>query len=88
MKRICNGNYTEYEDGKYVTKEFEHGIFHEFGIDYEELSCGVAHYTTAIVELDNGKIVTPAVNMIQFIGTVERYEDRQVGYLCPRSLNC
>ena len=88
MKRLCKGKYVEYVDGKYVNKEFENGIFHQFGVNYEELSCGVGHWTTAIVELEDGKIITPAADMIQFVGTVERYEDRKVGYLCPRSLNC
>jgi len=71
MKRLCKGKYIEYIDGKYVNKEFEHGIFHQFGVNYEELSCGVGHWTTAIVELEDGKIVTPAADMIQFINVNE-----------------
>lgn len=71
MKRLCKGKYVEYIDGKYANKEFENGIFHQFGINYEELSCGVGHWTTAIVELEDGKIVTPAADMIQFINVNE-----------------
>lgn len=71
MKRLCKGTYIENKNGKFVNKKFENGIFHEFGIDYEELSCGVGHWTTAIVELEDGKIITPAANMIQFTDTIK-----------------
>ena len=37
------------------------------GIDYEELENGVGSFSTAIVELNDGRVVTPAASMIRFI---------------------
>ena len=54
------GNYLEkVPDGE--------GLFHQWGIDYEEFDTGAGNFTTAIVERPNGEIVTPPANMIQFL---------------------
>ena len=42
------------------------GLFHEFGNDYEEFESGAGNYTTAIIELKNGYIITPHISMVDF----------------------
>lgn len=64
--RKCKGKY--FENGDY--KEFELGYFHQWGIDSEEVEEGVMNFTTAIVELADGKIVTPVASDIKFIDKV------------------
>lgn len=63
MERECKGKY--YAAGHF--EEFESGIFLGFGIDYEEFESGLAQYTTAIVELKDGKVVVTTPDEIQFI---------------------
>lgn len=63
MERECRGKY--YVSGHF--EEFERGTFLGFGIDFEELEGGLAHYTTAIVELRDGRVVSTAPDNIQFI---------------------
>lgn len=47
------------------------GLFHRWGLDYEELDNGVGlaagNYTVAIVELDDGTVKLMSVDDIQFI---------------------
>lgn len=70
MKRLCKGKYVEYIDGKYTIKKFANGICYGFGVDYEEFESGPVMFTTAIVELEDGKIITPVANMIQFVNNM------------------
>lgn len=63
MERECRGKY--YVPGHF--EEFERGTFLGFGIDFEEFESGPAQYTTAIVELRDGRVVSTAPNNIQFI---------------------
>lgn len=42
------------------------GVFHGFGCDFEELENGARNYSTAIVEMDDGRIMNPAVEMVVF----------------------
>lgn len=67
--RKCRGKYTEYDEEKHqvVTKEFEDGIFHQWGTDYEEFESGPASYTVGIVELSDGRVIMPIAAFIQFI---------------------
>ena len=43
------------------------GTFHEFGVAYEEFENGAGNYSIAIVELPNGEIINPAVELIRLI---------------------
>jgi len=43
-----------------------HGLFHGFGVDYEELENGVGNYTTAIVEIPSGEIKNVPVELVIF----------------------
>lgn len=67
--RKCKGKYTEYDKDarKFVEREFAVGLFHQWGNDYEEFESGPGNFTVAIVELPDGKIVTPAARDICFL---------------------
>lgn len=68
--RTCKGRYWQNgQPGHY--EEFENGVFHQWGSDYEEFESGAGNYSVAIVELPDGKVVTPNANDIQFTGIVE-----------------
>ena len=42
------------------------GIFHQFGVDYEEFENGPGNYTTAVVEMPDGSVKNVPVEMIKF----------------------
>jgi hypothetical protein len=43
------------------------GLFHQWGNDFEEFESGAGNYTVAIVELDDGTVVTHAPDKITFL---------------------
>ena len=63
IEKVCSGRY--YVDGH--CEEFEKGTFLGFGIDYVKFQNGLAQYTTAIVELRDGKVIVTTPENIQFI---------------------
>ena len=42
------------------------GIFHQFGINYEEFETGVGEFTTAIVEMPDGTVKNVPIELIVF----------------------
>ena len=58
------------EDAKYddpYTKELVGaGLFHQFGLDSEEVEYGVSTYSTAVVEMPDGSVSNVAVELIRF----------------------
>ena len=42
------------------------GIFHQFGVDYEEFETGPGNYSTAIVEMPDGSVKNVPVELIVF----------------------
>jgi hypothetical protein len=44
-----------------------HGVFHEWGVNYEELENGPANYSIAIVEMEDGSVKGVFFDLIQFI---------------------
>lgn len=42
------------------------GIFHQFGISYEEFESGAGQFTTAIVEMPDGSVKNIPVELIVF----------------------
>jgi hypothetical protein len=42
------------------------GLFHRFGVNYEGFDDGVGNYTTAIVEMPDGSVMSVPVDMIVF----------------------
>jgi hypothetical protein len=43
------------------------GIFHMFGIDYEEFEAGPGNYTTAVVEMPDGSIQNLPLEFVVFV---------------------
>lgn len=66
--RECEGTYAVLnpDTKKYEIKEFESGWFYGIGVDYEEFESGPGMYSTAIVELPDGKVITPPIKDIRF----------------------
>lgn len=42
------------------------GVFHSFGIAYEQIDFGVGQFTTAIIERSDGKLHNVALELVQF----------------------
>lgn len=42
------------------------GLFHQFGLDYEEFDNGAGNFSTAIIEMPNGEIKNVPVENIIF----------------------
>ena len=58
--------YTRWEPKKPSVKiSVGRGEFHQWGVDYEEFESGPGMYSTAIVEMPDGTIKTPAADMMQ-----------------------
>jgi len=49
----------------------EVGLFHQFGIDYEEFESGPGMFTTAVVELPDGTVKNIYVENIKFLDKEE-----------------
>ena len=81
IERECRGKY--YTFGHF--EKFERGIFLGFGIDYREFESGPAQYTTAIVELSDGRVIVTAPDNIQFI--YHRRENSQSVPLAPAGVD-
>lgn len=43
------------------------GVFHQWGINYEEFDTGPGNYTVAIVELEGGRVVEVIPTRVQFL---------------------
>ncbi len=43
-----------------------HGMFHQFGSDYEEFETGPGNFTTAVVEMSDGSVKNVPVEMVVF----------------------
>ena len=61
---------TENEKGRWE-KEIGEGVFHCWGLDYEEMDIGAVNFTTGIVELDDGTVRNVPAENIQFIDKVQ-----------------
>ena len=68
MRRVMVSEYKKLgEDTFYTLVEKGEAVFHEFGVDFEELSDGNVTYSTAIVEYADGTVSNVAVDRIRFI---------------------
>ncbi|MFP3153608.1 hypothetical protein LQZ18_04115 [Lachnospiraceae bacterium ZAX-1] len=61
--RKCKGSFY---DGFAHTK-FEDGLFHCFGLVYDEIWDEIATYSVALVELSDGRIVKVLPEHVQFL---------------------
>ncbi len=43
------------------------GLFHQWGVGYEEFESGPGNFTTAIIELDDGQVVEAAPSTVKFL---------------------
>ena len=48
-------------------KDFTIALFHEWGVDYDEFTNYAGNYSTAIVEMEDGKVRNVRVGLIEFI---------------------
>lgn len=64
--RRCKGKY--WNTGKWI--EFELGYFYGWGSNYEEYENGAGNYSTAIVELPDGRVIMPVADNISFLDPV------------------
>lgn len=72
--RRCKGktNVYNFENRKWEELKFELGYFHQWSMSYEEFGdVGIGSYPIAIVELPDGKIITPCADNIQFLDEME-----------------
>ncbi len=65
--RKCKGRTRVNVNGRWEMQEFEKGYFHGWGTDYEEFESGPGNFSVAIVELPDGRVVTPAAGDIVFL---------------------
>lgn len=68
--RKCKGKVNFYTNGRRQEQIFDLGYFHEWGCNYEEFETNTGNYSVAIVELPDGKIITPLPNDIEFIDKI------------------
>lgn len=54
------------ESGEFELVEKGEGLLHAFGVDYQELENGSGTYSTAIVEMEGGRVKNVPVELIQF----------------------
>lgn len=61
-----------YQNGAWVHVT---GLFHQWGSGFEEFESGPANYTVAIIELDNGSVVTTSPDKVIFLDKSRSDED-------------
>lgn len=69
--RRCKGRATMQVEGHWEKQDFALGYFHQWGVAFEEFEDGPGHYTTAIVELPDGRVIMPAADEITFLDPIE-----------------
>lgn len=42
------------------------GLFHQWGVDFEEVTSGIGSYSTAIIETDSGEVLNLPVELVKF----------------------
>lgn len=66
-KVIVYENSYNAETNKWDKAESGIGEFHQFGLDLNEDEDGFTNFSVAIVEMPDGNVINPPVNMIRFI---------------------
>ena len=69
--RKCKGKASVFDIEKREWEDitFDLGYFHTWGVNYQECESGVGIFSTAIVELPDGRIITPVADDIEFLDT-------------------
>lgn len=64
--RPCSFTFVEYvRPGERYTR-VGHGLFHGWGVDFEEFETGPGNFSVAIIELPDGKIKTVKADAVTF----------------------
>lgn len=67
MRKVKVYKHVIGKPGTYPKKtEDGEALFHQWGVDYEELDNGTGNYSTAIIERSDGTIENVEANMIKF----------------------
>lgn len=80
MLRKCKGKYVFWDNGKWITEEFDLGYFHKWGCNFEEFETSAGNYSVALVELPSGKIVEVYPKDLEFLDTKE-FHVEELNYL-------
>lgn len=56
----------DYKGGPWSTRDAGTGVFHAWGVAYEEFEDGPGNYSTAIVEMPDGTVRNWPAEMIRF----------------------
>lgn len=56
----------DYKGGEWSKREAGTGVFHGWGMDYEEFETGPGNFSTAIVEMPDGTVRNWRADMIRF----------------------
>lgn len=48
-------------------REAVYGLFHQWGSSYDEFEAGPGNFTVAIIELEDGRVVTTAPEYVRFL---------------------
>lgn len=69
MRQVeCSYSWSEFENGdRKVMEKTVTGLFHGWGVDYEEFETGPGNYSVAIVELFDGTVATYPANRVKFL---------------------
>ena len=70
MRKVTVLTYAKYNNGNYIqpfqlVASYE-GKFHQWGLNFQELTGGVGQYTVAIVEKPDGKVEMVETALIVF----------------------
>ena len=68
MRKVIYSQYQQVKPGEqWVLVEIGEALFHQFGVDYEEFQSGAGNFSTAIIELADGKVIQVRADHIRFI---------------------
>ncbi len=67
MRKVTVSEYLKNDEGFMLLVETGKGLFHEWGVNYEEFESGPGNYSIAIVEYEDGTIESVPVEQIKFI---------------------
>lgn len=65
--KINNKNLRKVKGKYFQWCEFNFGYFHTWGIEFEQIGIEVAHYSIALVELEDGRIIKVLPENLLFI---------------------
>lgn len=67
MRRVAIYEYKKVEGKTYCERvHIDYGMFHQWGVDYEEFETGPANFSTAIIEMHDGTVKNIPVELITF----------------------